>query len=74
MVTELDLKPARPEIGSWIERESHAWSTSREHQPQRSLDCAAMARMPLPSLLYYVLVGDGRTVEVFASGVTYTNV
>jgi hypothetical protein len=24
----------------------------------RSFDCAAMARMPLATLLYYVLVGD----------------
>jgi len=41
------------------------WAAIRMPRRARPLDCAAMARMPLPSLLYYVLVGDGRPEESF---------
>ena len=68
MVMELELKPARPETVSWLERDSQAWTASSERRPKRSLDCAAMARMPLSSLLYYVLVGDGRAARFSSAG------
>jgi hypothetical protein len=67
-VMELELKPARPEAESWIERQSQARSANSEHRPKRSLDCAAMVRMPLPSLLYYVLVGEGRAARFSSAG------
>ena len=38
-------------------------SANAVQRPVRSLDCAAMARMTLPALLYYVLAGDGRRLE-----------
>jgi hypothetical protein len=59
MVTELDAKLAQREPSSWLERNSPMWSASNERQSKRSLDCAAMERMSLSALLYYVLVGDG---------------
>ena len=57
MIAELNLQPAGLETMSWTGHERGAWSAGNEQQP---LDCAAMARMPLSALLYYVLVGDGK--------------
>jgi hypothetical protein len=60
MVTDLNLRRTGLETMSWSNPEDSPWSASKEQRPRRSLDCAAMARMALPSLLYYILVGDGR--------------
>jgi hypothetical protein len=38
-----------------------------EQRPVRPADCPKMARMTLAELLYYVLVGDGRTARFSAA-------
>jgi len=63
MVTTFDLELAGTDaviLGFSRTGESRPGSANGVQRPARSLDCAAMARMPLSALLYYVLAGDGR--------------
>ena len=57
MVTELNVQPAGLDTMPWTDHERGLRSASNG---RRLLDCAAMAQMSLPTLLYYVLVGDGK--------------
>jgi hypothetical protein len=60
MATGLELESAESAVvksgGARIA--GAAWPVNSE-RPLRSDDCASMARMPLSTLLYYVLVGNG---------------
>jgi hypothetical protein len=49
-----------------VEEQGRDRAAAGIRRPQHVGDCEAMARMPLPALLYHVLVGEGRSSRSLA--------